>query len=177
MSVAQDASPRGRPMHLLLGHADDPCCIGILARIESCGHPARIVATPLAPPARLTWRLDAGGLASSLHPDLPDRAIAGVLVRDTGWLEADGWQPADHAYMMAELRAAMLAWLTALPCPVVNRPDASLWYRPHRPLLAWRTPLRRCGLRLPEMVITSDPAETRAFRERLEADGVAGAVY
>jgi hypothetical protein len=163
-------------MHLLLGHAEDPCCAGVLARLESCGLPARIVPAALAPPARLIWRLDAAGVDSSLYPGVPDRAIAGVLVRDAGWLEAEGWEPDDHAYMQAELRAAMLAWLAGLACPVVNRPDAALWYRPHPPLLAWRAPLRRCGLRLPEIVITSDPAEARDFRRRLATDGVAGAV-
>ena len=164
-------------MHLLLGHAEDPCCAGVLARLEARGLPVRIVAAPLAPPARLTWRLDAACLASSLYPDAPDTGIAGVLVRDTGWLEPDGWDAADHAYMQAELRAVTLAWLAGLACPVINRPDAALWYRPGAPLLAWRALLRRFGLPLPEVVVTSDPAEARAFRRRLAADGVAGAVY
>src|SRR5436309_2507397 len=37
--------------------------------------------------------------------------------------------------------------------------------------------LLRSGLPLPEVVVTSDPAEARAFRRRLAADGVPGAVY
>jgi hypothetical protein len=164
-------------MYLLLGCSEDPCCAGVFARLEARGLPARIVAAPLAPPARLTWRLDAAGLASSLYPDAPDTAIAGVLVRDTGWLEPDGWDAADHAYMQAELRAVTLAWLAGLACPVINRPDAALWYRPGAPLLAWRTLLRRSGLPLPEVVVTSDPAEASAFRRRLAMGGVAGAVY
>jgi len=164
-------------MHLLLGHSEDPCCAGVFSRLEARGLPVRIVAAPLAPPAQLTWRLDAACLASSLYPDIPDTAIAGVLVRDTGWLEPDGWDAADHAYMQAELRAVTLAWLAGLACPVINRPDAALWYRPGAPLLAWRALLRRFGLPLPEVVVTSDPGEARAFRRRLATDGVAGAVY
>jgi hypothetical protein len=78
-------------------------------------------------------------------------------VRDTGWLEPDGWDPADHVYMQAELRAVTLAWLAGLACPVINRPDAALWYRPGTPFLAWRGLLRRSGLPLPEVVVTSDP--------------------
>jgi hypothetical protein len=31
--------------------------------------------------------------------------------------------PADQAYVAAEMQAFLLAWLTALPCPVVNRPS------------------------------------------------------
>lgn len=164
-------------MYLLLGHSEDPCCAGVFARLEARGIPARIVAEPLAPPAQLTWRLDAAGLASSLYPDVPDTAIAGMLVRDTGWLGPAGWDAADHAYMQAELRAVTLAWLAGLACPVINRPDAALWYRAGAPRLAWRALLRRSGLPLPEVVITSDPAEARAFRRRLATDGVTGAVY
>lgn len=164
-------------MYLLLGHSGDPCCAGVLARLQARGLPARIVADPLAPPARLTWRLDASGLSSNLCPDVPDTAISGVLVRDTGWLEPDGWDAADHAYMQAELRAVTLAWLAGLACPVLNRPDAALWYRAGAPLVAWRPLLQRSGLRLPEILITSEPAEAEDFRRRLAAGGVAGAVY
>lgn len=64
-------------MHLLLGHSKDPCCAGVFNRLKACGLPVRIVAAPLAPPAQLTWRLDAAGLASSLYPDAPDTGISG----------------------------------------------------------------------------------------------------
>jgi hypothetical protein len=164
-------------MHLLLGNSEDPCCAGVFAGLEARGLPVRIVAAPLAPPAQFTWRLDAAGLASTLYPHARDSAIAGVLVRDTGWLDADGWDAADHAYMQAEFRAVTLAWLAGLACPVINRPDAALWYRAGAPLLVWRALLRRSGLPLPEVVVTSDPAEARAFRRRLATGGVAGPVY
>jgi hypothetical protein len=164
-------------MHLLLGHSEDPCCAGVFAQLEARGLPVRIVAAPLAPPARLVWRLDAAGLTSSLYPDLADTEIAGILVRDTGWLDPAGWDAADHAFMQAEVRAVTLAWLAGLACPVVNRPDAALWYRAGAPLLAWRSLLRRSGLPLPDVVITSDPAEADAFRRRLATSGVAGAVF
>src|SRR3970040_354586 len=107
-------------MFLFLGHSEDPCCAGVFARLEARGLPVRVVAAPLAPPAQLTWGLDAAGLASSLYPDVPDTAIAGVLVRDTGWLEPAGWDAADHAYMQAELRGVTLALLGRLRCPGIN---------------------------------------------------------
>ena len=116
-------------MHLLLGHSWDSCCAGVLARLAARGLPARIVAAPLAPPARLVWRLDDDGLASRLNWDDQEAELAGVLVRGTGWLDPAGWAPADHAYMQAEMLAVTLAWLAGLPCPVVNRPSAALWYR------------------------------------------------
>jgi hypothetical protein len=164
-------------MYLLLGHPTDPCCAGVAARLDARGLTARIVADPLAPPARLTWRLDKTGVSSRLLAGRPDTSIAGVLVRDTGWLDPAGWDKDDHAYMQAELRAVMLAWLAGLSCPVINPPSAALWYRASAPLLAWRSLLRRSGLPLPEVVITSDPAEAGAFRRRLAERGADGAVY
>jgi hypothetical protein len=164
-------------MHLLLGHPDDLCCAGVQSRLEARGFDVRVLPDPLAPPARLTWRLDPSGVTSSLFPGLPDSEIAGVLVRDTGWLDPEGWDPADHAYMQAELRAVLLAWLAGLACPVINRPNAAHWYGVGAPVLAWRRLLHRSGLPLPELVVTSDPDEARAFRRRLTANGVPGAVY
>ena len=164
-------------MFLLLGHSNDSCCQGVRAELENHDLDARIIASPLAPPAILTWRLDADGLSSNLSPHLPDSSIDGVLVRDTGWLDPAEWEEDDFTYMQTELRAVMLAWLNGLKCPVINRPDASQWYRSGVPLVAWRRQLRGAGLKLPEVVITSEPEEAAAFRRRLETDGAGGAVY
>ena len=166
-------------MYLLLGHRDDPCCAGVLARLEGRGLLARIVSGPLDPPARLTWRLDDAGLVSRLSwlgvP--PDAEIAGVLVRGVGWLDPAGWAPADHAYMQAEVQAATLAWLAGLRCPVINRADAALWYRARPPLLGWRSLLLRSGLAVADVVVSNDPDEARAFGVRLAASGLPGAIY
>jgi hypothetical protein len=164
-------------MFLLLGHPHDSCCQGVRAGLASHDLDVHIVASPFAPPARLTWHLDAEGVTSNLYPHLPDRSIDGVLVRDTGWLDSAEWEEDDFSYMQAELRAVMLAWLNGLKCPVINRPDASQWYRSGVPLVAWRRQLRSAGLKLPEVVITSEPEEAAAFRRRLETDGAGGAVY
>lgn len=165
-------------VYLVLGHPDDSCCAGVLARLLDRGLPVRLLPDPLAPPARLAWRLDDAGLESWLALDgLSPDTISGVFVRDAGWLDPAGWDPADHAYMQAETRAALLAWLASLPCPVINRASAAFWYRPRMPLLAWRPLLRRAGLPAPETLLTNDPADARYFGRRLEADGAGGAVY
>jgi hypothetical protein len=164
-------------VHLLLGSPGDSCCTEVLGCLTSRGLPARIIASPLAPPARLTWRLDAGELASQLVLDDDQVKIAGVLVRGTPWIDPAGWAPEDHAYMQAEMLAVTLAWLAGLDCPVISRPTAEQWYRGRNSLTAWRPPLRHCGLPVPEQLITNDPAEARAFGCRLAADGVKGVVY
>jgi len=166
-----------RPVHLLLGHSEDSCCTGVVARLAARGLSALIVASPLIPPARLAWRLADDGLTARLDLGEGPVEIAGVLVRGTPSLDPTGWAPVDHAYMQAETLSATLAWLAGLPCPVINRPSAAQWYGGRPSLLSWRPLLRDCGLLAPEQVITNDRAEAGAFRLRLEADGVAGAIY
>ena len=164
-------------MHLLLGHPNDLCCAGVIARLEARGVAFRVVPEPLAPPARLTWLLEDAGVTSSLYPGIPDTEISSILVRDIGLLDPESWDPADYAYMQAETQAVVLAWLAGLACPVINRPDAARWYGLGTAIFAWRQLLHESGLLLPEVVVTSDPHAAHGFRCRLASDGVAGAVY
>ena len=98
-------------------------------------------------------------------------------MRDVGVLDGQGWDPADLAYMQAEYHAVILAWLAGLACTVINPPDPARWYGVGAPILAWRSLLHGAGLRLPEVLVTSDSDAARAFRSRLDGDGVGGAVY
>jgi hypothetical protein len=165
-------------MHLIIGHAGDLCCTGVLAELRARGLSARVVSSPLEPPARLVWHLSGDDFSIRLALDEgPAEDIESVLVRSTGWLDPAGWEPADHAYMQSEMHAALLACLAGLRCPVINRTSAALWYRPFNPLLAWSALLRRCGLRAPEAVLTDSPTEARAFGHRVEDAGVPGVVY
>jgi hypothetical protein len=164
-------------VHLVLGRPDDSCCAGVLARLRERGLAARLLADPLAPPTRFAWGLDDAGLENRVALDgVSPTTISSVLVRDTGWLDPTGWDPTDHAYMLAETRAVLLAWLTGLPCPVINRVSAALWYRPRMSALGWNPLLRRAGLPTPEILLTNDPDSARDFGRRLEANGSGGAV-
>lgn len=169
------------PLHLLLGHPQDPCCLGVLDLLNARNHPARIIANPLAHPSRFAWRLNNAESASQLAWDegqpIAGDEIAGVLVRGTGWIEPAGWEPADLVYMQAETQAALLAWMWSLACPVVNRLPSALWYRPRAPLLSWQGLLRRCGLPTPEVLVTNIEDEARGFGRRLALEGVDDAVY
>ena len=137
-------------MYLLLGSQHDPCCAQVYAALQSRGYRARIVENLLAQPTRLSWRLDSDQSASALCCDdgepLLDDEINGVLVRDVGWVHPQGWQSNDLAYVQAEVQAALLGWLWSLRCPVVNRYQAFLWYRPQMSLLSWRRLLWRSQL-------------------------------
>jgi hypothetical protein len=117
-------------VHLLLGDSGDPFRLSVCAALEARSCPTRIVSNPLVHPSRLAWRLDNAQSASQLaweeEPAIPDDQIAGVLLRNTGWIDPAGWEPDDLAYMHAETQAALLAWLWSLTCPVVDRYPAKL---------------------------------------------------
>lgn len=64
------------------------------------------------------WRVNVEGtLVSGEH-------LRGVLVRLPGVPEAELWRirPAERTYVATEMTAFLLAWLSRLPCPVLNRP-------------------------------------------------------
>lgn len=168
-------------MHLLLGDQQDPCCLAVRTRLEAGNYPTRIIANPLAHPWRLAWLLNNEQSVSQLVRDeeapVLDDQIAGVLVRSTGWIDPVGWQPDDLAYMQTETRAALLAWLWSLACPVVNRYSPAIWYQPQLSLLTWQRLLRCSGLPTLGMLVTNVEQEVQAFKERLTLKGVPGAVY
>ena len=58
---------------------------------------------------------------------IPDAAIRGVLVRRPWILQQElTWiAAADREFVAAEMSAFLLAWLSQLPCPVLNRPRGS----------------------------------------------------
>lgn len=168
-------------MHLVLGHPQDPCCQGVLDLLAARDRPARLVTNPMVHPSRFAWRLDGAKSASRFawgdDEPIDGDDLDGVLVRTTGWIEPAGWEPSDLAYMQAETQAALLGWLWSLACPVVNRLSSALWYRPRVPTLSWRGMMRRCGLPVPEVLVTNVDREARAFGQRLERAGVDGAIY
>jgi hypothetical protein len=163
-------------MYLLLGDLQDPLCERTRTALEVKGYQARIVTNPMAQPLRFAWRLDDLSSASQLiwadGTRLFDSEIAGVLVRSPGWIASDGWKPEDLAYVQMETRAALLAWLWSLHCPVVNRYPAALWYYLDAPTLFWRPWLEQCELRAPHELISNVEQETRAFGASLSDDAV-----
>jgi hypothetical protein len=74
--------------------------------------------------------------------------ISGVLVRLPCVYEQELTYiaPADRGYVAAEMTAFLLSWLTALPCPVLNRPTptclAGPFWRPEQ----WAYAAARAGI-------------------------------
>lgn len=158
-------------MYLLIGTEADACCRLVAEALRANGHAARLTDDPLAGEVAFAWSLDGGRVTSHLRwadgTDAPGDRLRGVLVRSQGGaLAPDGWAADDLAYLRTEGQSALLALVWSLPCPVVNRPPADLWFRPQRPFPEWRTVLHRCGLPTPVVRVTNDPAAARRFAER-----------
>src|SRR6266542_111069 len=161
-------------MYLLLGDYRDPWCLSVYTMLKARSLEGRIISSPLVYPSRFVWHLNNEQSESQLwDAELPifDNQITGVFVRSTSWIDSNGWEPADLAYTLAETQAALLGWLWSLPCPVVNRYPAAIWYRPNAPLLSWQPLLRRCSLPASESLITNVEHEARAFEHVSPTEG------
>lgn len=78
-------------------------------------------------------------------------SVTGVVTRIPGITPDDLSHvvEADRPYVAAEMTAFLTAWLTSLPCPVINRPaTSSLMGAPHASE-GWAAIAARAGLRLP----------------------------
>jgi len=159
-------------MYLLLNDGVDPLCDAVRAALEREGRHVRVIGNPLLGPSAFAWRFDTDNSESRLTWDdgksLPDREVEGVLVRASAKLAAEGWDPADLAYMRKETDAALLAWLWSLDCLVINRYPAALWYRANLPLPCWLSLLERNGLRGLPWLISNVEEETRAFAAKVD---------
>lgn len=165
-------------MYLLIGYERDPWCGRVAAALRARGHAVLTTPNPLADERLFAWALDSTSSSSSLRwpggSVLGEDTLRGVFVRTPGGPGgSEGWSPEDLAYVQAEMNAALVAWLRALPCPVLNRPTADLWFRPARSLPEWRAHFQAAGLPALAAQVTNDLAAAQAFAARWGG----GAVY
>ena len=158
-------------MYLLIGYEFDPWCWHVATILRNRGHDAIVTPDPLAGDSAFTWALETTRSVSSLRPGqqpaIDATGLQGVLVRTQGGpASVEGWAPDDFAYVQSEAQAALLAWLAQLPCPVINRLSADLWFRPYRPFLEWRALLHRCGLPTLMAAVTNSLPDARQFAMR-----------
>ena len=79
--------------------------------------------------SRPGWKYQPGQVETSVAvadgEPVPAQEISGVLVRLPGISEADLVEisPGERAYVAQEMNAFLVAWLSALKCPVLNRPS------------------------------------------------------
>jgi hypothetical protein len=94
--------------------------------------------------------------------------ISAVLTRRPSVLpeELGRIHPADRAYVAAETNAFLVAWLSALPCVVVNRPTTTSLCGPAWDALHWQCAAARIGLAWSDAGDTSDAHEVVVCGER-----------
>jgi hypothetical protein len=168
-SEDQRAASRSPSLILLaLAGSRDELARHVLAQASQAGLEAVRVGEAELASLLLCWELPESDRPAYLVAGgrrIDVRELAGVLVR---WLpRALLAAPADdeEEYLHHEWLAALLGFLRALPCPVVNRPKPLGSFR--QPLLAAQGEvLRAAGLRLPPMLVTASAAEAREFESR-----------
>ena len=114
--------------------------------------------------------LDAGdgrwrGRLRTAHRQVALEDITGVYFRrPTQFQLPEGMTKAERRFAAAEARMGLGGVLLSLPCRWVNHPsrNADAEYKP-----VWLAAAARAGLRVPETVITNDPASARGFADRV----------
>jgi len=168
-------------MHIIIGDLYDPFCREVYDSLKDHNEPVLVISNPLIHPCSFEWRLNNQENKSRLvwnsELSFSDDEIDSVFVRNSAWIDPDGWQKDDLMYMQSETHAALLAWFWSLSCPVINRYSPAIWYRPKAPLLFWQPLLRHNGLRTLETIITNVPEEAGQFRKKLMSREIGGAVF
>lgn len=138
---------------VLLGDARDPVCAAVGRALTGRGERWRLAAS-LAE-LGLSLRLERLGPATphvTLRFEdgltLVDSQLRGLLVRSVSGFDPAGWDPDDLEYASSESRAALIAWIWSLRCPVINRCRPEHWHRGQTSALAWQRELDRAGLAL-----------------------------
>jgi hypothetical protein len=156
-------------MILICGGLTDPVTELVCARLEQSRYPYRLLDLVVYPASfRVNWFWREGypaGYIFNKYWRLDLRELTSVYVRFLG--SAERMPPGDLPVEVlpsfyAECDAGLTALLDSLPCPVVNRLTGAMSNN-SKPYQALR--IRRCGLRTPLTLITSDPEAARQFYE------------
>jgi hypothetical protein len=164
-------------MYLLLGGQKDEFLTSLLEAIRGAKSEAAIVAAGgFAQSTRLTWAFDSSH--SEVRLRLPDGRhlnsddIEGVVVRRSGAVERADGNSEDYSFIEAENQAALIGWVWSLPCPVINRLPAAVWFHSRLPLSFWNPALRLSGLSPIDCLISNVVQDLRVFGQQNR-----GAVY
>ncbi|HEX4270740.1 MAG TPA: hypothetical protein VHZ32_05115 [Rhizomicrobium sp.] len=151
-------------MILVLADPTDRLAVDLMTRLERSGIAAHRAGPDNWNALRFSWELP-GEVQG--HVVCGDRRVAlneisGVLVRALPVVTGLSYKETDDEYLLMEWNAALLGFLKALPCPVINRPRPGRHFR--QPLLtAFAPALEKAGFLLPDLLVTASPQEARDF--------------
>jgi hypothetical protein len=158
-------------MFLILDELPPPLARSLQTGFDAMG--AEIVwISDFASQVELIWRLDTASSAFELHLEngrtLSTEQLFGVVTLAPSI--GDNSEIKEKEHFRAEKRAALLAWLWSLQCPVINRIPPMLWISPHIPLALWRPALRKCGLPAVDSILSNLPSELEKFVSELSGE-------
>lgn len=151
-------------MIIVLGSALDPAAAQIVTDLGGCDYGgARLMSAEDL--GRVGWTFDPATPGEShLVADGAVLALAevdAIIVRrpavaaeELRWLDA-----ADRQYGAAEANAFLVSWLSAVSCPVLNRPSATCLCGPGWSQLHWRLAAERVGLRWQQVCTAAEEAD------------------
>ena len=137
-------------MLVVLAYRYDVAARALVQRWRAAGEQAALLTC--GDLARPGWRYVAGNPAAG-YADVDGQVIATPAIRAVitrmpavGEAELAHVHEDDRAYAAAEMQAFLLAWLSALECPVLNRPSPSNLGGPWWSLAQWVQRARRLGV-------------------------------
>jgi hypothetical protein len=137
-------------MLVVLAYKYDAAARALVERWRAAGERAALLTC--ADFARPGWRYAAGNPAAGTA-DIDGQVIATSEIRAVvtrmpavGEAELGHLHQDDRSYAASEIQAFLLAWLSSLECPVLNRPSPSNLAGPWWTLAQWVQRARRLGL-------------------------------
>lgn len=137
----------------------------VIDEVRARGFQARRIHTADYPLSlALSTGLTSDGQVSGALGDLPHDALVGVYVRRPGPARIEGLDAREAAWLAGEAFLHWTAFRDALPdVRWVNDPLAEAAVEGHK--LRQLRVARACGLRVPDTLVTNDPARARRFVE------------
>ena len=156
---------------LIIGREEDSCCKLIQEQLSLRGRKTLFLREDrLFPGMDFHWKLD--GLRQEgtveyegIKIDFED--FDGALARFYGVpISAERYSEKDGKYISSEWNALALAWMSAMPCKVINRVKPELWYKSVLNIPSLRAMLPGVQLKTPRTMISTDFKESLSFYER-----------
>jgi hypothetical protein len=154
-------------MYLVLGRSCHRIAQLVSANLLNRGKEVLLTSGRLSGPERLTCCFGGDGWRAQFETlKLRGRKMEGVFV-STDANEIRKADPSEKPdWVRQEIAAALLAWINAARCQVVNRYSAILWYVPNLPIVFWGDLLNNAKLLPVNSIVTNMPADIRRFAAR-----------
>jgi len=153
---------------LIIGRTEDPCCSIVHDRLVAGGRDAWLLPEDqLFPGLGFEWKPSSTKQQGSIRyngREIDFAQVSGILSR--AWsvpVSPQDFETADGRYICAEWNALLMAWLSAMPCLVINRIRPELWYKAHLNVPDLASLVPGISLKLPRSLVTTNIDDANAF--------------